>query len=54
MYYYVEDRCNVQEFMFINRYGVKENIKFESYNYESVKTSSESYLVGGIYAYWQH
>lgn len=47
MYYYVEDRCNVQEFMFINRYGVKENIKFESYNYESVKTSSESYLVGG-------
>jgi hypothetical protein len=27
MYYYVEDRCNVQEFMFINRYGVKENIK---------------------------
>jgi hypothetical protein len=47
MYYYVEDRCNVQEFMFINRYGVKENIKFESYNYESVKASSESYLVGG-------
>ena len=47
MYYYAEDRCNVQEFMFINRYGVKENIKFESYNYESVKASSESYLVGG-------
>jgi hypothetical protein len=47
MYYYVEDRCNVQEFMFINRYGVKENIKFETYDYESVKTSSESYLVGG-------
>jgi len=47
MYYYVEDRCKVQEFMFINRYGVKENIKFETYDYESVKTSSESYLVGG-------
>jgi hypothetical protein len=47
MYYYVEDRCKVQEFMFINKYGVKENIKFESYNYESVKASSESYLVGG-------
>jgi len=47
MYYYVEDRCKVQEFMFINKYGVKENIKFETYDYESVKTSSESYLVGG-------
>jgi hypothetical protein len=47
MYYYVEDRCNVQEFVFINKYGVKENIKFETYDYESVKTSSESYLVGG-------
>jgi hypothetical protein len=47
MYYYVEDRCNVQEFIFFNKYGVKENIKFESYDYESVKTSSESYLVGG-------
>jgi hypothetical protein len=47
MYYYVEDRCKVNEFMFINRYGVKENIKFETYDYESVKTSSESYLVGG-------
>jgi len=47
MYYYVEDRCKVQEFVFINRYGVKENIKFETYDYESVKTSSESYLAGG-------
>ena len=47
MYYYVDSRCNVKEFCFINKYGVKENITFETYNYDSVKTSSESYLVGG-------
>jgi len=47
MYYYSHDKCNLKEFCFINRYGVKENIKFETYDYESVKTSSESYLVGG-------
>jgi hypothetical protein len=47
IFYYFDDRCKVKEFTFINRYGVKENIKFETYDYESVRTSSESYLVGG-------
>ena len=47
MYYFVDGRCNVKEFCFINKYGVKENITFETYDYDSVKTSSESYLVGG-------
>jgi hypothetical protein len=47
MYYYYEDRCNITEFVFINKYGVKENIKFQSYYYESINTKSESYRVGG-------
>jgi hypothetical protein len=47
MYYYYEDRCNITEFMFINKYGVKENIKFQSYTYESINTKSDSYRVGG-------
>jgi hypothetical protein len=47
MYYYYEDRCNIIEFLFINKYGVKENIKFQSYYYESINTKSESYRVGG-------
>ena len=42
MYYYVEDRCKVQEFMFINRYGVKENIKFETYDYDCLLYTSPS------------
>ena len=47
MYFYFEDRCNIQEFVFINKYGVKENIKFQTYNYESINTKSDSYRVGG-------
>jgi hypothetical protein len=47
MYYYFEDRCNIQEFVFINKYGVKENIKFQTYTYESINTKSDSYRVGG-------
>jgi hypothetical protein len=47
MYYYFEDRCNIQEFVFINKYGVKENIKFQTYRYESINTKSDSYRVGG-------
>ena len=46
MYYYYEDRCNITEFVFINKYGVKENIKFQSYTYESINTKSDSYRVG--------
>jgi hypothetical protein len=46
MYYYFEDRCNITEFVFINKYGVKENIKFQSYKYESINTKSESYRAG--------
>jgi hypothetical protein len=47
MFYYYEDRCNITEFMFINKYGVKENIKFQTYTYESINTKSDSYRVGG-------
>jgi len=47
IYCYFEDRCNIQEFVFINKYGVKENIKFQTYNYESINTKSDSYRVGG-------
>jgi hypothetical protein len=47
MYYYYEDRCNITEFVFINKYGVKENIKFQTYTYESINTKSDSYRVGG-------
>ena len=47
MYYYFEDRCNIEEFVFINKYGVKENIKFQTYTYESINTKSDSYRVGG-------
>jgi hypothetical protein len=47
MFYYFEDRCNIQEFVFINKYGVKENIKFQTYTYESINTKSDSYRVGG-------
>lgn len=47
MYFYFEDRCNVEEFVFINKYGVKENIKFQTYTYESINTKSDSYRVGG-------
>jgi hypothetical protein len=46
MYYYFEDRCNITEFVFINKYGVKENIKFQSYTYESINTKSDSYRAG--------
>jgi hypothetical protein len=47
MFYYFEDRCNITEFLFINKYGVKENIKFQTYTYESINTKSDSYRVGG-------
>jgi len=47
MFYYKEDRCNINEFVFINKYGVKENIKFQTYTYESINTKSDSYRVGG-------
>jgi len=47
MFYYFEDRCNIEEFVFINKYGVKENIKFQTYKYESINTKSDSYRVGG-------
>ena len=47
MYFYFEDRCNIEEFVFINKYGVKENIKFQTYTYESINTKSDSYRVGG-------
>jgi len=47
MFYYYEDRCNITEFMFINKYGVKESIKFQSYDYAGIKTQSESYRTGG-------
>ena len=46
MYFYFEDRCNIEEFVFINKYGVKENIKFQTYTYESINTKSDSYRVG--------
>jgi hypothetical protein len=47
MYYYYEDRCNITEFIFINRYGAKENIKFQTYDYTSISTKSDSYRAGG-------
>jgi len=47
MYYYFDDYCNDKEFLFINKYGVKENIKFRSYLNENFQTKGETFRVGG-------
>ena len=48
MYYYFDDYCNDKEFVFINKYGVKENIKFRSYLNENFQTKGETFRVGGF------
>ncbi len=50
MFYYKEDRCNINEFVFVNKYGVKENIKFQSYDYERLKTKGDEFVAGGFNA----
>ncbi len=48
MYYYFDDYCNDKEFIFVNKYGVKENIKFRSYLNENFQTKGETFRVGGV------
>jgi len=48
MYYYFDDYCNDKEFLFINKYGVKENIKFRSYLNENFQTKGDTFRVGGF------
>ncbi len=50
IFYYVDDRCNIQEFVFVNKYGVKENIKFQSYDYERLRTKGDEFVAGGFNA----
>lgn len=47
IYYYLDDYCNDKEFVFINKYGVKENVKFRSYNNEDFQTKGDTFQVGG-------
>lgn len=49
-YYHVGDSCNYHEFTFVNRYGVKENIKFKSYDYERFSTKGDEFVAGGFNA----
>lgn len=41
-------QCNMKEFIFINRYGVKENLSFKSYDFEEQKTSSQYFRGHGF------
>ena len=50
MYYHKHSACNYKEFIFVNRYGVKENIKFKSYEFERLSTKGEQFTVGGYSA----
>ena len=36
--------CNLKEFVFINRYGVKDNYHFKTYENESVATTSDEFF----------
>jgi hypothetical protein len=48
MYYHVNNDCNVKEFVFVNRYGAKENISFKSSYNEEIKLQSDLYQVAGF------
>lgn len=50
MYYHKHSTCNYKEFIFVNRYGVKENIKFKSYDFERLSTKGDQFTVGGYSA----
>lgn len=49
VFYHYSD-CNTTEFVFINKYGVKENIKFQSYDYERLSTRGGEFLAAGYTA----
>jgi len=45
--YKVNNKCNTKEFIYINRYGVKENIIFKSTDNKYIKTQSDIFKVAG-------
>lgn len=46
MYYHVNKLCNMNLFMFVNRYGCKEIIGFQSYLNEKASTKSDEFMSG--------